>query len=289
MFSNPKKFLKKNILLIGICVFFMLIGIYFFMQNSKEGYEGNPPAKLIPVSVIQNMIVELGNTPDVNAILGPIIEMMTLIIDNYDDAYKAIVLIADVQTETNNVWAQPITGDTSQMDLINAANVIQQKAVSTVYPIITNLLPVIYKIFALQKSILNNLSNRLNSTYITSNDYMNSYIIAFINALFAENTLELLLGPDYATPLPTLPMTTNDKTDNAVSLINAIGMALDDYYNRILDPFLQVKMYASDHEIYQDLVYKLNGNLNVALANDVKDQATITHLKKKVKNLQSHK
>ena len=107
MFSNPKKFLKKNILLIGIVLFVILIVAYFlFMYNSKEGFDGALPPKagelvkveLIPVSTIEKFYNKLPNQNTKN-ILAPIVELYKLFAANYDDAFAVAFQINASQKE----------------------------------------------------------------------------------------------------------------------------------------------------------------------------------------------
>jgi hypothetical protein len=292
MFSNAKKFVKKNILLIGIVLFVILIAVYLLYVNVKEGFDGSTPVNvnMIPISTIKKMYVELGNTPSVKVLLDPIIEMMTLIIANYAEANKVSILIENVQTDVSKVWTQPLETGGSQSTQFAAVDVIQKKADSIIKPIVMKLLPVVYKIFALQKTIINNVQSQIGPvgdvhTAPMLASLVNKWVGALINVTFADKTLATILGPDYSIPMPALPIyngytgnPSNSAADKVQPLVDATRSALDDYYNKILLPFIIVNMYASQHESCQELVVKLTDNFTNSLTNYMPGQASITNL-----------
>lgn len=108
MFSNPKKFLKKNILLIGIVVLLIITAIYWLYINVKEGFEGPVPEKeqLIAVSTVEKIY---NNLPEqtYKDIAAPIVELYKLFVDNYNDAFDVSLQIAaatkEVDASTDNI------------------------------------------------------------------------------------------------------------------------------------------------------------------------------------------
>jgi hypothetical protein len=103
MFSNPKKFLKKNILLIGIVVLvIIIIAVYFLYVNFKEGFDGPAPVKaqLIPVSTIEEFYNNLPNQTDKD-IVAPVVELYKLFVANYDDAFAVYIQIIAANKEAD--------------------------------------------------------------------------------------------------------------------------------------------------------------------------------------------
>jgi hypothetical protein len=302
MFSKQKQFFNKNILLIGIVLFAILIVLYFvFMYNSKEGFDTPDPVKLIPVSTINKMYVELGNTPEVKELLDPIVEMLRLITENYAQAYKANILVENTheqsKNDSRNIFNQPWDVVREKICAPSEANdsfevrlkeveIIEQKANAIIKPAMLKILPVVYKILALQKIIMSQLQNKFGWMFSREKEKQHKYIIAFINASYADNTLSLILGPDYVTPLPSLPILSNNNlTDDEINLINSTSSALSEYEQRLLQPFMMLNFTESRYGICKDLVLQLTDNLNVALANDATGQATITDYKNQIAEL----
>lgn len=106
MFSNPKKFLKKNILLIGIVVLvIIIIAVYFLYVNFKEGFElgggpfslyrgGSAPEKiqLVPVETLERFYTSLNDTND-KKFVAPIIALYKWFVPNYDAIITASLQI----------------------------------------------------------------------------------------------------------------------------------------------------------------------------------------------------
>ena len=101
MFSNPKKFFKKNMLLIGIVLIVILMVTYcIFMYTFKEGFDMTAPAKvkLIPVSTIEKFYNKLTD-PNAKNIVAPIVELYKLFVANYDDVFAVSLQIIDAIKE----------------------------------------------------------------------------------------------------------------------------------------------------------------------------------------------
>ena len=79
MFSNPRKFFKKNILLIGIVLLLIITAVYLLYINSKEGFQGPEPvkAKLVSVSTIEEFYNKLTVQTDKDMI-APFVELYKL-------------------------------------------------------------------------------------------------------------------------------------------------------------------------------------------------------------------
>ena len=105
MFSNAKKFFKKNILLIGIVAFVILIVVYFlFMHNFKEGlystitYEPPERQTLVKVSTLEKFYNRLTDPVDKD-LVAPTLEIYKLIVSNYDNAFNTALLIFEANNE----------------------------------------------------------------------------------------------------------------------------------------------------------------------------------------------
>ena len=109
MFSNAKKFFKKNMLLTGIVVFVILIvGYFLFMYNSQEGfysttiYQPLERQRLVKVSTLEKFYNRLTDPVDKD-IVAPMLEIYKLIVSNYDNAFNTALLIYDANNEMNSV------------------------------------------------------------------------------------------------------------------------------------------------------------------------------------------
>ena len=89
MFSNPRKFFKKNILLIGIVLLLIITAVYLLYINSKEGFQGPEPvkAKLVSVSTIEEFY---NKYQDAFSYLCSF--KISLILSNYKLAHTILVL-----------------------------------------------------------------------------------------------------------------------------------------------------------------------------------------------------
>jgi len=106
MFSNSKKFLKKNILLIGIVLLvIIIIAMYFAYTYIKEGFElgggpsslyrgGPAPEKiqLVPVETLERFYTSL-NDPNDKKFVAPIIALYKWFVPNYDAIFTASLQI----------------------------------------------------------------------------------------------------------------------------------------------------------------------------------------------------
>jgi hypothetical protein len=271
MFSNRKKFFKKNILLIGIVLFVILIVIYCVcMYNFQEGFDSNAPVnlRLIPVSTLKQMYVEFGNTPEGKLLQDSIIEFMTLIIANYDEANKIAILIdkRDGELRKLNTTLRDAQGRiTSATPEMNDA--VRNNANIAIEPLVIKLLPATYKILLLRDSIYKTAQPIRSGP--PSLIILDNWIRVFINVTIADKTLASILGPNYSTPLP------NTGAEQTPQLAVAVRTVLTSHYDKLIRPFQMINGFASWPV---DLCQVMVAN---TLTNDATDQASITNLQER--------
>ena len=229
MFSNAKKFVKKNILLIGIVVLLIIIAVYFLYINVKEGFDGPAPekAQLIPVSTIEKIYNNLPNQTlkDVGA---PVVELYKLFVANYNDVFDVYLQIVaankEIDAATVNIMSPSY--DSSAPDIYYAKmrenealrNRAQMEAMKKWAPIIN---PGIQKVLSTaikwlpqakqyyDKFVSNNYYGLLDGTFQQNNSSMDMLFTLsalVLNTLYDDNQLAVLLGPDFAKSSPTLPI-----------------------------------------------------------------------------------
>jgi hypothetical protein len=144
------------------------------------------------------------------------------------------------------------------------------------------LLPVVYKIFELQKTITNNVNKQTGRTHKAAmlESIQNEWAAQFINITYEDKTLKTILGPDYKAPMPELPIyngytgsRSNDPADKVQQLVDAMKSVITDYYTKLMKPFITVLEY-----VIQELVLQLPGNFTNLLTNYISDQASIKNL-----------
>ena len=110
MFSNAKKFFKKNKLMVVIVLaVLIIITLYLFYVNVKEGFDQQSSltkAKIIPVSTVEKIYNQLPKQT-FKDIAKPMVELYKLFVANYKDAFDVSSQIVKVnqavEAATNNI------------------------------------------------------------------------------------------------------------------------------------------------------------------------------------------
>ena len=237
MFSNAKKFFKKNMLLIGI-VLLLIIAVYFVYINSKEGFDQPVPEKvsLIPVSTIEKIYNNLTD-PIYKDIGAPIVGLYKLFVANYNDAFDVSLQIVAANKEVDTAIAsvpvpQPVNPDNVNSAAEDQANMsvfnklkdeakmgVLKKWAPTINPGIQRVLanairwlPTAKPFY--DKLVLNNYYGLMDGTLNRNKpDMQITIVVLFMNTLYEEDQLSILFGPVFAksNPNPPIKMPVNDK------------------------------------------------------------------------------
>lgn len=241
MFSNTKKFIKKNILLIGIVVLLIIIAVYFLYINVKEGftlggpggmYRGGPPlekVQLVPVQTIDNFYTSLTD-PSEQKFVAPIVSLYKLFALNYDAMLSSSLQIIDAsnaqEMEDSKVATYPsdpvYTGTIkdgkikadheAQVQAIDKSNrdnhvAMARKWALIINPGLENILINAINWLPSGKLLFDDLMNNDFYGIISTNDNTKvlSLIARFLNTLYADDQLSKILGPDFAKSNPNFP------------------------------------------------------------------------------------
>ena len=318
MFSNAKKFIKKNILLVGIVVLLIIITVYFLYTNYKEGFDQLVQGKvqLIPVSTIEKFYNNLTNQTDKD-IVAPLAELYKVFVANYNDAFTVSLQIIDANKEIDAA-AAVVEPSANTSGPAAAQTAIQKKWAPIINPgvakVLTNAikwLPIGKRFY--DKFVANNYYGLMDGT--NNPDYVAPVIIqVFMNTLYQEDQLSILLGPNFAKSNPNPPIKMPVYAGEISALMKdsqkmePLAKPLVEYIKKAGAPFLTIQGYIMKSTVLPDTIVQLidqlnnalandatdqatigqlTGQLNLALANDATDQATITNLQGQVNNLQS--
>lgn len=246
MFSNPKKFFKKNIVLIGIVVLLIIIiAIYFLYANYKEGFYSVDEntvltkAKLIPLSTVDNWYNNLTD-PNDKKIVEPVVELYKLFVANYDAVFALSQQIVDMlknfKSETGKYFVpmpQPVNPNNVNHAAEDAANMeVYYKLIKESEQNLKNeWFPKI------DQGVIKVLTNaikwlptakRLYDNYVSTNYYglrdtppilnadgsstdkggkkITELAVSFTNALYEDDQLSIIYGPAFAKSNPTPPV-----------------------------------------------------------------------------------
>jgi hypothetical protein len=283
MFSNPTKFFKKNILLIGIVSLLIIVAVYFLYINVNEGFDQPVPEKvqLIAVSTIEKIY---NNLPEqtYKDIAAPIVGLYKLFVDNYNDAFDVSLQIAAAIKEADAAVAsvpvpQPVnpdninSGDEDYANLMvfnklkdNAKIDVLKKWAPLINPglqrVLSNAirwLPKAKQFY--DKFVLNNYYGLLDGTLIQNNDAGRNKILSLYvlvaNTLYEDDQLSVLLGPDFAKSNPNPPFklpTTNElviqfaQRDSSPELFRPTLIYFQKYMQNLGIPFMNIQTYVSE-------------------------------------------
>jgi hypothetical protein len=280
MFSNPAKFFKKNILLIGIVLLLIITAIYWLYINVKEGFDQPVPekAQLISVSTIEKIY---NNLPEqtYRDIAAPIVGLYKLFVDNYNDAFDVSLQIAAATKEADAAAAsvpssQPVNPDninsrvdgyTPVMGSNKLKDNVKRDVLKKWAPIIN---PGIQRVLSnairwlpkakqfYDKFVSNNYYGMLDGTLIQDNDAGRKTIISLYllgaNTLYEDDQLSILLGPDFAKSNPNppikLPATYEQflqftQQGSSQSLIQPAAIYFQKYMQTLGIPFMIIQKY----------------------------------------------
>jgi len=312
MFSNAKKFFKKNILLIGIVVLLIIIAVYFLYINVKEGFDQPAPAKvqLIPVSTIEKIYNNLPNQTlkDVGA---PIVELYKLFVANYNDVFDVYLQIvaANKEIEAATFSFDPNTNTYTNIDgNEKIRNALLRKWAPIINPGIQKVLSTAIKWLPQAKQyydkfVSNNYYGLLDGTFQQNNssrEMLFTLSALVLNTLYDDNQLAVLLGPDFAKSSPTLPIPMPTSKEQLLELssrepspelMTAVRRAQEYLFKYVKNlrmpiPIIpDIQRYLMENarldpvnSAIPNTILQLIEQLNTALANDATDQASIGQL-----------
>ena len=278
MFSNPKKFFKKNILLIGIGVLIIIIAVYLVYINIKEGFDGPTPVKaqLIPVSTMEDFYNQLTD-PVGKDIVAPLLELYKLFVANYDDAFAVSLQIIAANKEIDAANVKPVTASRPGMTRTQQAARSQQEARDTllkkwapiinpgIATVLTNAikwLPRAKQFY--DKFVSNNYYGLMSSGPPRSDPTTMSPIqltlltitTTLINTLYANDQLSILFGPTFAKTNPNFPIVLPATNDQFVAFLNkpssqeplrAAQINFGQYVTNARAPFVIIHQYVTQN------------------------------------------
>ena len=281
MFSNPKKFFKKNVLLIGIVLLVILIVAYFlFMYNYKEGFDLSGPAvgeapvkvKLIPVSTIEKFYNRLTDPKSKN-IIEPVVELYKLFVANYDDVLAVSIQIFASESAAAVAANVPSTIDVTESEKAryDARNDAYKKWASKINPglikVLSNAikwLPTAKRFY--DKFVSNNYyglipsqpniigqdgSGPSRSEYESMKQMQITIMNTLINTLYEDDKLSIILGPTFAKSNPKppfkFPVNIQQLQNTPEETLAPLQQYIVKYVTNVAQPFLIIQAYLTQY------------------------------------------